>query len=201
MSKLPLTASLVKSTICPPSQGKLDLFDTQCKGLMLEVRNSGGKTYYLRYRSIRGKTVQLRLADARDISLTQARELADKTRAGITMGNDPVAKKTAAKVTPTFETFAKESYLPFVKNYKLSWGHDESLIRNHLIPKLGKKYLDEITSNRQDNRFFQRHSLHGMNPPSKEELLWTALPSVSDVRRQRNDGTGKTTLRRSIEAD
>ena len=145
MSKLPLTASLVKSTICPPSQGKLDLFDTQCKGLMLEVRNSGGKTYYLRYRSIRGKTVQLRLADARDISLTQARELADKTRAGITMGNDPVAQKTAAKVTPTFETFAKESYLPFVKNYKLSWGHDESLIRNHLIPKLGKKYLDEIT--------------------------------------------------------
>ena len=145
MSKTPLTASLVKSTICPPSQGKLDLFDTQCKGLMLEVRNSGGKTYYLRYRSIRGKTVQLKLADARDISLAQARALADKTRASITMGNDPVAQKVAAKATPTFEMFAKDSYLPFVKNYKRSWVHDESLIRNHLLPKLGKKYLDEIT--------------------------------------------------------
>lgn len=140
-----LTQQIVKAATCLPDSKKLDLFDTGCKGLMLEVRKSGGKTFYLRYRSSRGKTVQLKLADAQDISLAQARALADKTRAEIAMGNDPVAKKAEVKATPTFEKFARESYIPFVKAYKRSWDSDESLIRNHLLPKLGKKHLDEIT--------------------------------------------------------
>ena len=145
MPVLQLSQGFVKTCASPPNTGKVDYHDSSCKGLMLEVRGGGGKTWYLRYKDTRGKQRQLRLADARDISLAQARALADKTRAEIAMGNDPVAKKAEIKATPTFEKFARESYIPFVKAYKRSWDSDESLIRNHLLPKLGKKHLDEIT--------------------------------------------------------
>jgi hypothetical protein len=39
-----LTPQLVKSAACPPGKTKIDLHDSYCKGLLLEVRNTGGKT-------------------------------------------------------------------------------------------------------------------------------------------------------------
>ena len=54
---------VVKDARCPTDKRKCDLFDSNCKGLMLEIRATGGKTYYLRYQDARGRTRQLRLAD------------------------------------------------------------------------------------------------------------------------------------------
>ncbi len=79
------------------------------KGLVLEVRSSGGKTYYLRYQDDHGNTRQLRLASTRDVSLSQARALPDKVRTKIAMGDDPCDEKAAAKQMPTF---AKDTFKP-----------------------------------------------------------------------------------------
>lgn len=38
MPKVSLTASIVAKAECPKGKRKLDLFDTQTKGLLLEVR-------------------------------------------------------------------------------------------------------------------------------------------------------------------
>lgn len=65
MAKLHLTPSVVSEAACPTGRKKIDLFDTHTKGLLLEVRGSGGKTFYLRYQDQRGKTRQLRLAACR----------------------------------------------------------------------------------------------------------------------------------------
>ena len=145
MSKIPLTADLVKETVCPKERAKWDIFDTNCKGLMLEVRQSGGKTYYLRYTDQRGRIRQMKLADAQDITLSQARTLADKARAKIAMGEDPIAKKQAARQVPTFAEFIEQRYLPYVKGYKKAANSDVSYLNNQILPVLGKKYLDEIT--------------------------------------------------------
>jgi integrase len=145
MAQQHLTPSVVNQAICPSDKKKLDLFDTQTKGLVLEVRESGGKTYYLRYQDHRGKTRQLRLAAAQDVTLPQARTLADKARNRIAMGNDPSEKKTELRSTPTFTEFITDRYMPYAKGYKKSWNTDDSYLRNHLLPALGKKHLDEIT--------------------------------------------------------
>ena len=145
MSKIPLTADFVKETVCPKERAKWDIFDTNCKGLMLEVRQSGGKTYYLRYTDQRGRIRQMKLADAQDITLSQARTLADKARAKIAMGEDPIAKKQAARQVPTFAEFIEQRYLPYVKGYKKAANSDVSYLNNQILPVLGKKYLDEIT--------------------------------------------------------
>lgn len=145
MPKQLLTTSIVSSTICPAQLKKLDLFDTQTKGLILEIRISGGKTFYLRYQDGRGKTRQFKLADAKDVSLAQVRALADRARNRIAMGDDPGDKKAVLRTIPTFAAFIEERYMPFVKGYKKSWNSDDSYLRNHLLPAFGKKYLDEIS--------------------------------------------------------
>lgn len=111
----------------------------------MEVGASGGKTYYLRYQDRRGKTRQLRLADALDVALWQARGLADKARNQIALGTDPCEARVTARQVPTFAEFAADRYMPFVKCYKKSWASDECYLRNHLLPAFGKKHLDQIT--------------------------------------------------------
>jgi integrase len=145
MAKILLTSSIVASTVCPTNQKKLDLFDTQTKGFLLEVRSSGGKTFYLRYQDSRGKTRQLKLADSSDVSLSQAHTLAEKARNKIAMGGDPSVERVNAKLVPTLVNFSADRYMPFANGYKRSWSTDDSILRNHLLPVLGKKRLDEIT--------------------------------------------------------
>lgn len=165
-----LTQQQVSTYTCPTDKKKVDYFDTQTKGLVLEVRISGGKTFYLRYQDERSKTRTIKLADARDVTLSQARTLADKARNQIAMGNDPLKRKQAIRQVPTFSQFIEEQYLPYVKSYKRSWETDVSLLKNHLLPRFSKKYLDEIT--RDD--IVKMHSsrmTEGAKPGSANRLL------------------------------
>ena len=144
MAKAILSTRFVQFVVCPPGKAKQDTFDLGCKGLMLEVRASGGKTYYLRYSDKRGRTRQLRLADQRDVTLAQARQLADQKRAQLALGQDPAEEKRQLRLVRTLDVFMIESYLPFIKTYKRAWQADDSYLRNHILPALGRKYLDEI---------------------------------------------------------
>jgi integrase len=148
MPTVNLSPQVVKDSCCPKDKRKCDLFDLNCKGLMLEIRATGGKTYYLRYQDTRGRTRQLRLALEQDVTLLQARKLVEKKRNLIALGQDPCEQKEQAKKVPTFASFIKDQYLPYVKSYKRSWDTDVSLLKNHLLPRFSAKYMDEIT--RQD---------------------------------------------------
>ena len=145
MAKLKLTQSRVSEATCPSNKKRADWFDTDCKGLVLEARITGGKTFHLRYQDSRGRTRQLSLADANDVTLSQARALADKARNQIAMGEDPKEQRAIAKAVPTFAAFIEERYLPYVKGYKKSWDSDQSYLSNHVLPAFGKKYMDEVT--------------------------------------------------------
>jgi integrase len=145
MPQIALNPQFIKDASCPPDKRKVDYFDIACKGLLLEIRISGGKTYYLRYQDGRGKVRQIKLADSRDVSLTQARQLADKCRSQIAMGEDPLTKKADLKKVPKLENFTNETYLPFVETYKRSWKCDRGLLNNHVLPIFGRKYMDEIS--------------------------------------------------------
>lgn len=144
MPKKLLDQKFVQTVVCPEGKGKVDYFDVGCKGLQLEVRISGGKTWYLRYMNERGKVRQLRIADVRDLSLSEARKRADVLRGKAAVGQDPAEQKAAIRQVPTFEDFVHKRYLPFVKGYKRSWQTDECLLRNHLLPVFGKRHMDEI---------------------------------------------------------
>ena len=170
MPKTHLTQLFVNNGICPEGKTKVDHFDDQTKGLMLEVRNTGGKTYYLRHQDIRGKARQSRLADTKDVTLSQARDLADKYRSKIAIGIDPREEKATAKAVPTFKSFIEEQYLPFVQSYKRSWSTDVSILKNHLLPRFANRYLDTLT--RQDiSQMLVERKKDGAAPGSVNRLL------------------------------
>lgn len=170
MSIIALSAKKLKSLSCPPGKAKENVWDSGCKGLMLELRESGGKTWYLRYVTQRGKPRQFRLGDASVISLEQARKRSDELRGQIALGNDPLDAKTELKQVPTFAAFVQDRYMPFIKGYKRSWHIDESLLRNHLLPVFGKHYLDQITKD-EVIALHQNRRATGGAPASANRLL------------------------------
>jgi integrase len=144
MPKTLLHAKALPSLACPAGSRKAVYRDTQCKGLALEVRATGGRTWYLTYTNKRGKRHQHRLGDLQDLSLAQARSLADQCRTTVAMGGDPAEEQALLRQTPTFAVFIEEQYLPFIKTYKRSWKCDLSTLRVHLLPAFGDRAMDGI---------------------------------------------------------
>lgn len=145
MATPPLTQSFVDKQACPPGKRKVNLQDTQVTGLMLELRASGGRTYYVRYTDDRGKRYQHKLGDATLLKLSQARQKAQEVKSKVVLGENPAEDKRIARQVPTLNAFIQQRYLPFVKVHKRSWSTDECLLRNHVSPYLGHLPLDKIT--------------------------------------------------------
>ena len=170
MGVIALTAKRLRTLACPAGKTKENIWDAHCKGLMLELRESGGRTWYLRYVDVRGKQRQLRIGSAEEISLDQARKRADELRGQIALGKDPTEERAVLKQVPTLAQFVQKRYLPFIKGYKRSWNIDESLLRNHLLPVLGNRYLDQI---KKDDivALHQGRRANGGAPASANRLL------------------------------
>lgn len=113
---------------------------------MLEVRSSGGKTFYQRYRDSRGRERQFKIGSTRALTVRQARSKARSILAEAVLGNDPQKQRKLLRRIPTLADFVRDSYLPFAKNAKRSWRTDETVLRLHILPKLGRMGLDEISS-------------------------------------------------------
>jgi integrase len=128
--------------------------------LFIEVRYTGGMTYYLRYRDSDGKTRYQKIGRTMDISLADAKKAALKLRAGILLGNYPGADTRDKQQCITFSEFFEQKYLPFAKPRKRSWRDDEKLYNRRLRALFGATPLDKIT----------RHSLQQMHSDLRATL-------------------------------
>jgi integrase len=143
-----LSPTFVRTVQCPPEVKKIDYFDTMTRGFMLEVRSSGGKTFYQRYTDERGRERQYKIGPADVLSLRQAKRKAKQIKAVAILGGDPQRERQERRSIPTLRSFVEERYLPFVQTYKRSWQTDEIVLRVHVLPRLGHLFLDEITTER-----------------------------------------------------
>ena len=105
---------------------------------MLEVRASGGKTYYQRYTDERGRERQFKIGPADVLTLRQAKRKAPQIKAQAILGSDPQKERQERRSIPTLSVFIEERYLPFVQTYKRSWQTDEIVLRVHVLPHLGR---------------------------------------------------------------
>ena len=127
------------------SVGLMNYFDTETKGFMLEVRASGGATFYFRYRDPGGRIRMNRIGRRDEIALADARAKAHQMKKMVTEGGDPKAENHRFKDIPTFGEFFRERFLPFVKSRKRSWQTDEVLARHHLLPAFEALRLNRVT--------------------------------------------------------
>lgn len=126
---------------------RVEVWDTKLANFFLQVRESGAGTFYIRYTLAPSNSRQsYRLGDAGVLPVPQARAMAQAMLARIALGFDPMEDKRQAKACPTLEEVVSLHYLPHIKKTKKSWDTDDSLLRCHILPVLGKKTLSAITT-------------------------------------------------------
>ena len=145
MPKVVLSRAFIEHATCGPGRAKVDYFDADQRGFMLEVRRSGGMTFYQRYSDERGRERQFKIGPADALSLDQARKKARIILAQALLGADPQARRKELREIPTLAELVRDRYLPHVKAYKRSWRTDETVFRVHILPLLGSKPIDEVT--------------------------------------------------------
>jgi integrase len=145
MAKVLLTKDLLAGLTCPEGAAKSDFFDLGCPGLMVEVRPTGRKTFYFRYVNGRRQQRQHRIGDGRDLTLDLARKQVQKLRTRVALGEDLVETKRELAKVPTVSAFIHEQYLPFVQGYKRSWECDKGLLRKHIEPIWGRRFMDQVS--------------------------------------------------------
>ena len=144
MSRKALTELAIKNLKCPADLLHLEVFDTEVIGLYIDVFPSGKKSYRLRYRNNKVLKVTT-LGDALRLSLKQVRTLAQD----FLMKQKQYTVATGFQIyedmkSLTIQDFFKLHYLPYVKSYKRSWSTDASMIKNHIVPKLGSLHMGQV---------------------------------------------------------
>ena len=145
MPKLALQQGLVNTSTCPEGKKKVDYFDTKVRGLYLEIRSSGTRTFYLRYTDKWGKIKSIKISNNADLKLKEVRLIAESLRSDIARGVDPAAEQNKHKSTMLFEELVSDYYEPYAITYKKSYHNDASNLKNHILPVIGKLRLDQIT--------------------------------------------------------
>ena len=140
-----LSAQFCQTATCIEGRAKTDFYDTHTPGLVLEVRSTGGKTYYLRYRDDHGRQRQYKLGAAKAISFEKARQAAQHALSRVTLGGSPADDRAIKRKIPTLQEFVDETYIPQVKATRRNYASSLSFLRLHLLSKLGNKHLDQIT--------------------------------------------------------
>ena len=116
MAKVNLTSGFVQSPpACPVGKVKVDYYDVQLPGFLLEVRATGNCTFYQRYRDKYGRTKQARIGHTTGLSLEEAKAKARQIQSQALMGIDLNLEQEKLKAMPDLALFFEEQYLPYVR--------------------------------------------------------------------------------------
>ncbi len=143
MPKQKLTAPFCAEATCVAGKRRTDYYDTSITGFVLECRDSGGKSYYLRYHDAAGRQRQTKIGGYNDITFDQAKRKAKQLRSQVTLGGDPAEDKAVRKAIPLYAELA-EQHIAHARTYQKRPENTERIIRLHLS-RWNKLRLDEIT--------------------------------------------------------
>lgn len=126
--------------------------------LYLQIREQGTRSWLFRY-WVDSKPKVVGLGATRDVTLTQARDKAERMRIAGRDGADPAAEKravraerratvaaVAAKAVPTCEECARQ----YIRSHEASWKNDKhraqwsSTLKVYAYPVMGRKPINEI---------------------------------------------------------
>lgn len=170
MPQVKLTPGFVRTATCPDGHRKIDFFDQDQPGLMLEIRSSGGKTFYQRYTDPRGRQRQFKIGSASVLTMAQVRQKARSILAQALLGADPQGEREQLRLIPSLAEFFREKYLPHVKSYKRSWRTDETVFRVHVLPFCRHVHLDSL-EHQQVVSVLQRLRDRGYAPGTVNRVL------------------------------
>ena len=137
MPKLRFTTDSIKRLKPPTDKAKVQYFDSELTGFMLEVKNTGSKTYYYRYRENTSQKM-IRIGSTTDINLQEAKEKYHQLKENQNNPQEPSQELQTSTQTNniTFEQFYNTYYLPYIKTHIKSYETNISIFKNHILPDL-----------------------------------------------------------------
>lgn len=179
MPTVTLNAAFCATAQCAPGKRKTDHYSLTQKGFGLEVRASGGKSYFQRYFDQNGRQRQVTIAAYGEITFEQAKREAQRIRSEAVLGGDPAAKKEKVKAVILYRELA-DMHLAHAASHHRSDGA-QRILRNHVMPRWGKLRLDEIKQ--QDiTRWLAEKRQGGMAPASIAKIRTTLSKSFELAR-------------------
>lgn len=145
MPKIKLTKTAVDAA--NPQERDYELRDTTIPGFLLKVTPAGRKTFMIAYVTNSGQRRKPAIGRYGEITVEQARNIAQDWLAEVRRGGDPSAERTASRQAPT----VKELFDRFITDYSEGRNKPSTVKSNrdrakrHLIPKLGHLKVPEVT--------------------------------------------------------
>lgn len=143
MTRQVITDLYIQKLICPQGKRHLEVFDSELIGFYIDIQASGRKSFRVRIRT-RGKLRIVTIGEPSILSVDEARKIATELIRQAKLGIGLIPTQLHC-LGPTTEDFFLSKYLPYVKSYKRSWISDDSMIRNHIIPKIGSLHMGSIS--------------------------------------------------------
>jgi integrase len=145
MAKIKLTKTAVDAATFGAKE--YELRDTVVPGFLLKVTPAGRKIFMVQYRTNAGERRKPAIGRFGELTVEQARSIAQDWLADVRKGKDPSAEKTAARDAPS----VKELCSKFIEDYSKPKNRPRTVesyqgyIDRHIIPQLGALKVREIT--------------------------------------------------------
>jgi len=145
MPTLKLTKTAIESA--RPEKSDYELRDSAVPGFLCKVTPSGRKVFMLSYRTVGGNRRKPAIGQFGELTVEQARTLAQEWQARVRAGGDPSLDKTRARTNPTIREFCNQ----FIEQHSIPHNKPSTVdrnrqnIKNHIIPALGKIKVADLT--------------------------------------------------------
>jgi integrase len=144
MPKLKLTKTLAESA--QPQAKDYEIRDTAVPGFVLKVTPAGRKMFMLAYTAANGQRRKPAIGRFGEITVEQARGIAQDWLAEVRRGSDPSAERAAARQAPTM----KELCDRFISDYSIPRNRPSTVkgnrvnINAHILPALGHLKVPDV---------------------------------------------------------
>ena len=141
MPKLRFTTDSIKRLKPPIDKSKEQYFDTDLTGFMIEVKNTGSKTYYYRYR-VNTSQKMIRIGTTTELNFQQAKEKYLELKENQTNPQEHSPQKEKPLIT--FLEFYNSYYLPYIKAHIKSYETNISVFKNHILKDLSNTSMADL---------------------------------------------------------
>jgi hypothetical protein len=145
MPRLKLTKTVVDAA--QPEKVPYEIRDTTIPGFLLKVTPAGRKVFMVAYVANNGQRRKPAIGRFGEITVEQARAIAQDWLADVRKGKDPSAEKSAARRAPT----VKELFDRFIADYSEPRNKPATVEANrsygklHILPHLGQIKVADVT--------------------------------------------------------
>lgn len=141
MPKLRFTTDSIKRLKPPIDKSKVQYFDSELTGFMIEVKNTGTKTYYYRYR-VNTSQKMIRIGTTTELNFQQAKEKYLELKENQTNPQEHSPQKEKPLIT--FLEFYNSYYLPYIKAHIKSYETNISVFKNHILKDLSNTSMADL---------------------------------------------------------